>query len=421
MGADHVANEYLTLALRMDRLLPGNVDAYTGDPGVRRRVRSEPAWSASALVRAIGQLAARLPDAGLPPARELFLAAGLTALGCTARRTAGQGMSVAAEVELCFGVRIGLGDEDVYRRAHREIGDLLPGPGSLADRLAAHRRRDEVPPDRLPTALHALSRALRDRTRTLWPLPAGEGVEYRVVGGGPWAALHHHLGGRRSRVTVSAAARLRRGQLPHLVAHESYPGHHTDRLRKQSELVTERGWVEHGIGLVRSPQSLLAEGAAELGLHVVVGPGWGPWAAEVLGDVGLPFDGELAERLDRATADLVTVRQDAALLAGEHRLSADAVRANLRRWLLIDDARARQVLEACTHPLWRGYVATYVEGARLVRDWLRRPGVEHVAQYRRLLDEPMTPALLRAELRSEHRRRSEHFVTTRPRSVIVCR
>ncbi|MGH3569764.1 MAG: hypothetical protein ACRDRH_27885 [Pseudonocardia sp.] len=37
MSADHM-------------LLPGNVEVYTGEPVVRRRVRSELAWSASALV-----------------------------------------------------------------------------------------------------------------------------------------------------------------------------------------------------------------------------------------------------------------------------------------------------------------------------------------------------------------------------------
>jgi hypothetical protein len=404
VDVDHVVDEYLVLALCTDRLLPGNVAGYSGDPTVRRRTRAEPAPSASALVRAAGRLAAQLPDADLHPVRERFLAAQLAAVECTARRLVGQGVPIASEVALCFGVRIALGEEDAYRRAHREIDELLSGPGSLADRLAAHRRRDEVPPDRLLPALHALSEALRERTRARWPLPAGEAVEYRLVTGGPWAALHHHLGGHRSRVTVNATARLRCAQLPHLVAHESYPGHHTERCRKQAGLVTARGWHEHRVGLVRSPQSLVAEGAADLGLHAVVGPGWGPWAAEVLRGVGLPFDGELAERLDNAATGLQAVRQDAALLLHDRRGSAGDALAHLRRWLLIADVRARQVLESLAHPLWRGYVATHVEGPRLVRDWLQRPGAEPpLERYRRLLDEPLTPAVLHAEQPAQDR------------------
>jgi hypothetical protein len=395
MRTARVVGEYLALALRADRLLPGLVGACTGDIELRRNVDAEPVHAPSALVRAAGGLAAELPRAGLEPERARFLAGQLAALECTARRLAGQHVPFVREVELCFGVRIALGDEDAYRGAHREIAELLPGPAPLADRLAAHRRRDEVPPDRLLPAVRALSEALCERTRTRWRMPDGEAVEYRTVAAGPWAALHRHLGGHRSCVQVNASARLRRGQLAHLVAHEAYPGHHTERCRKDAGLVAALGWHEHRLGLVRSPQSLVAEGAAELGLDAVVGPGWGPWASEILAGVGLPFDGDLAERLHRAADGLRAVRQDAALLLHEWRAPADEVLAHLRRWLLIGDARARQILRALADPLWRGYTSTYVEGARLVRDWWSAaPGS---LRYGRLLDEPLTPGELRAD------------------------
>ena len=148
--------------------------------------------------------------------------------------------------------------------------------------------------------------------------------------------------------------------------------------------------------LVTSPQSLVAEGAAELGLHAVVGAGWGRFAADVLAEVGLGFDGELAERMDGAAAGLARVRQDAALLLHDRRADPDVVLGHLRRWLLVDDARARQVLRFLPHPLWRSYPTTYAEGPALVRRWWERdPGPE---RFRRLLDEPLTPAALRAEL-----------------------
>ena len=48
--------------------------------------------------------------------------------------------------------------------------------------------------------------------------------------------------------------------------------------------------------------------------------------------------------------------------------------------------------------MWRAYTTTYVEGAELLRRWWARdPGPERL---RRLLDEPLTPALIRAELAS---------------------
>ena len=64
----------------------------------------------------------------------------------------------------------------------------------------------------------------------------------------------------------------------------------------------------------------------------------GPYA-EVLGGLGLGFDGDLAERIEDVRGDLVRVRQDAALLLHEHRASPGDVLAYLRRWMLVDGAR----------------------------------------------------------------------------------
>ena len=379
------------LALRLDRLLPGLVAAhsaeFSGVPGA-----AEPA-SPPALVREAGRLARRLPDAGLEPARERFLAAQVNALEYTARRLTGQRLTFVEEVTRCFGVRPTLADPAVYRQAHRDLDALLPGRGPLAERLAAHRHRDEVPPARLLDALRALSAELRERTRAHWPLPADESVEYRLVDGAPWAALHRFHGAHRSVVNVNVAARPRHGQLPRLVAHEAYPGHHTERCRKGITLIAERGWREHALVVVRSPQSVVAEGAAQLALDVVVGPGWGGWAEEILRGIGLGFDGELAERLDRATSALRRVRLDAALMLHERRVAPVEVAAYVGRWLLIGDAAARSLVDRLVPRLWRGYAVTYVEGARMVREWCGG-GPAMVQRYGELLDEPVTPGSL---------------------------
>jgi hypothetical protein len=83
----------------------------------------------------------------------------------------------------------------------------------------------------------------------------------------------------------------------------------------------------------------------------------------------------------------------------EHR-DADEVVAYLKRWLLVDDTRARQMLKFLSSPLWRAYTSTYVEGYRLLRAWLdaRHDGVGLTERFGRLLDEPLIPSSLRAEV-----------------------
>ncbi len=57
------------------------------------------------------------------------------------------------------------------------------------------------------------------------------------------------------------------------------------------------------------------------------------------------------------------------------------------------------MLRFLTSPLWRAYISTYVEGYRLLDTWLdEAPASGRLARFGRLLDEPLTPAQLRAEL-----------------------
>jgi hypothetical protein len=382
----------VALAVRLDALLPGAAEFHGRLP---RSGADGP--GAAALVRDAGLLAAALPDAGLGPERERFLRAQLLAIEWTARRLAGQRVPFDVEVATAYEVRTGLGSPDAYRRAHHELDALLPGRGPLAERLRAHRARDVVAPQLVAPAVHALSAALRERTRALVPLPDGEHVEYRVVADAPWSALHQYLGGFRSRVTLNGGAGLRWTQLVHLVAHEAYPGHHTERCRKEARHVAA-GRDEHRVLVVNSPQGTIAEAAADLGLDVVVGPRWGRFAAAVLDDVVPVSDADLAERVHSATAALARVRQDAAVLLHGHGAAAADVSAHLRRWALLDDERAGRFVRFLRHPLWRAYPATYVEGGELVRRWWERD--PRPARFGRLLDEPLTPVALRSELRT---------------------
>lgn len=392
--------EYLLLGLRFDRLMEGFVDAYTGDPVLRRQVDNEPRPEPPALARRARELRAELPGAALSQPRLRFLEAHLRALECNARALAGEPVGFVEEVEAYFEVRIAPGNQDAYRAAHDELDDVLPGNGPLAARLHAHRRRDEIAPELLEPAVHALSSALRDRVRARYRLPAAEAVRYEVVTNKPWSGFNHYLGDFTSTVAINADLGQRMANLPHLVAHESYPGHHTEHCRKEAGLVQTEYHAEQALFLVNTPQCLMAEGLADLGLHAVVGAGWGRWAEETVADLGLRMDGELTERVEAAVVALLGVRQDAALMLHDRGADPADVVAYLQRWLLVSERRAKQMLRFLSDPRWRAYTTTYVEGHRLLRRWLdARPDGEPLGErYRRLLDEPLTPSAIRSEL-----------------------
>lgn len=390
--------EYLLLGLRFDRVEQGYVDSFTGDPALRRVVQSEPPPDPADLARQAERLLGDLP-AGLDKARAAFAGAHLRALACAGRKFAGEQVGFIDEVHSYFDVRIAKGDCDRYREAHTRLDTALGGSGSLRERMQAYRASEEIPPARLEECIHAFSSALRDRVRTTFPLPASETIDYEVVTDKPWSGFNYYLGDYRSTVAVNADLKQQMSHLPRLVAHESYPGHHTEHCRKEAGLVEGRGQAEQTIFLVNTPQCLMAEGLADLALYAAVGPDWGSWAAEIYADLGLRFDGERAQMVSEATAALADVRQDAALmLHDEHRDVEDVVEF-LKRWLLINDDRGRQSLRFLSSPLWRAYTSTYVEGYRLLRGWLdaRPAGVSLTERFGTLLDEPLIPSSLRAD------------------------
>ncbi|GAA1481668.1 hypothetical protein GCM10009624_21080 [Gordonia sinesedis] len=398
-----LVTDYLRLGLAFDRLEEGFVDAYTGDPALRAEVDAGPAPDPVDLAARARALAADLPGE-LPPDRAAFVGAHLTAIQCSARKFAGEPVGFVDEVRQYFDVDIALGDPAGYRESHAALAVALDVPGATDDTLAqaysSYRRGDEIPADRVDECVRAFSGALRERVRNTFPLPDNEIVEFEVVTDKPWSGFNYYLGGYRSRVAINADLTQYMSSLPHLIAHEAYPGHHTEHCRKE-ELLVGGGQQEQTIFLVNTPQCLMAEGLADHALTAAVGADWGHWAQEIYADLGLRFDGERAQRVADATSGLLGVRQDAALLLHDRHADTDTVADYLRRWLLASDDRARQMLRFLTSPLWRAYISTYVEGYRLLDDWLAAGvagGADRLARFGRLLDEPLIPARLRAEL-----------------------
>ena len=388
-----IPREYCLLGLRFDRLVEGFVDAYFGDESLRAQVAGEPKPDPAARARRAAELRAELPSSGLAPERIDFLDGQLAALAVSGRKLAGEPIGFVDEVEGYFQVRPEFGDETAYAAAHAALDELLPGGGDLGERYRAYRSADEILPARVKDGVLAFSSVLRDLVRTTYGLPEQETVEYEIVGDKPWSGFNYYKGNYTSVVAINSDLPMRAADLPSLVAHESYPGHHTEHCRKERLLVDEAKHAEQTIFLVNTPECLMAEGLADLGLRAVIGDGWGTWATEVYADLGVRFDGERIERIGKALTPLATVRQDVVMMLHDRGASDDAAVAYLQRWSLLPADRARKSLAFYRDPLWRAYTSTYVEGYRLLRTWMDAGN-----DYRRLLDEPLTPKAIKAEL-----------------------
>lgn len=395
-----LVHEYLKLGLRFDRVVQGYVDAYTGPAALRAEVADEPAPDPADLSRQAAALSAQVADSDLAPARIGFITAHLDALAVGGRRLAGTEMSFVDEVRSYFQVDIAPVPTDVFAAAHDEISSLLGGSGDLMGRWTAFREADTCPVELVESAVRRLAAALRERVAGPVGLPAAEHIDFEIATDAAWSGFNYYLGGYRSRVAVNAGVGHRISQLPVLTAHECYPGHHTEHCRKEDLLIERGGELEHSVFLVNTPQCVMAEGLGDLALAAAIGPGWATWAQEVLQGIGPAFEPELVEALEVACRPLNSVRQNAAIMLHDQGVDETGVLDHLQRWGLVSESRARQMLRFMSDPLWRAYTSTYVEGERLLRPWLaaRPSGQSAMHRFQRLLDEPLTPAMIQAEM-----------------------
>jgi hypothetical protein len=399
-----LVERYLTLGLRLGRHIDGLVDAYYGPPELAAAAGAEPlrppAWLADgsrdllAAIDAGGPLepptAGTTGGEGAAPGRRHWLRAQVLGLLTTARRLAGEPIGYADEVEACYGVRPSRVDDAVLEAAHRRLDEVLPGSGPLAERLVAWRESHAVPVDKLQAAIGSLAEDLRQRTRVLFGLPDGEHVEFELVSGQPWAGFNYYLGDLRSRVAVNTDLPVLSTGLAHLVAHESYPGHHTEHTRKEVGLVRRRQWWEESIFLVGTPQCLLAEGLADLGLEVVMGRRPEADVAGHLRPLGIRYDAEVVAAVAEAGEALGAVRQNAAFRLHEDGADPDTVVDEVAHWGLLSRDRAAKAVEFLVHPTWRAYLTCYVEGLPLCRAFVNGDP----ARFDRLLSEQLTPDVL---------------------------
>ncbi|MDZ7732095.1 MAG: hypothetical protein U5R31_02425 [Acidimicrobiia bacterium] len=213
-------------------------------------------------------------------------------------------------------------------------------------------------------------------------------MEFALVDGKPWAGFNHYLGDLRSRVEINTDLPVLSPTVGHLVAHEAYPGHHTEHVRKEVGLVRREQRLEETIFLVGTPQCLLAEGLADLGLEVLLGEHSETVLADHLRPLGVPYDAEVVAATAEAGEALGAVRGNAALLLHSVGWSEESVVDYLVRWALVPRARAEKAVQFLTDPTWRAYISCYVEGLPLCRHFVSGDP----ARFRRLLSEQLVPA-----------------------------
>jgi hypothetical protein len=240
-------------------------------------------------------------------------------------------------------------------------------------------------------------------------LPAGESIEIQMVSDQPWSGYNWYLGHGRSRVDLNTDLPIHAFRLTDLLAHEGYPGHHTEHTLKE-RLYTVDGFGEHALQLINTPECVISEGIATAAEGMVFSPAeLARFRREqVYPTAGITADPEREIAIGVAVRTLRAVAGNAALLLHEEGATEDAVTAYLQRYALATEAEARQRLRFISDPLWRAYIFTYHVGYDIIMGWLGDThGYERRRRFRTLLTEQIYPSQVVDWTRQERERERE--------------
>jgi hypothetical protein len=397
---DELARRYILLCLRLERLVPGFVDSYTGPPELREAVDAEPQPLAAELHDEAMSMRALTADllAGEGPTRVRgrWMDGQLRSIAAQARRAGGEEISYVDLLEQLFGMPIAPAPEATLVAARERLDAALPGEGSLAERVKAYRDAQRVAAERVVPAMRASAERFRTVTARDFDLPDGEGIDWEEVRDQPWGAEARFLGRGVTRIKVNLDQPLPPSGIAYLAWHEAYPGHHAEHAIKERTLVGH-GVAEGTMRTMNTPEAMLAEGQADVAREVVMTNRELEHEVALIGrETEISDDWHRAVEVHLAMADLAPLVGNAAFLLHHDARPEREVRAWVKDLGAADDQQLDHAFRALSHPLYRTYPFTYTEGARLIRSWLETTG--QTAGFRRLLTEQLSPAQLLAEL-----------------------
>ena len=397
--SDQWFNDYVQLQFRMDKSIrkfseSRFVDYYYGPPEWKAAVEHEAEAPAPELVRAAAGLLDTLPAQGFEEHRALYLSKQVIALETVCRKLNGETFTLEDDVQRCFDIRPTWTPETRFEEAHAVFDEVLPGQGSIFERLQAFRIRYNLASEKAGLTVDFMRRAMneaRRRVLSFVDLPEGEEVELAVVSDKVFGGENWYLGNYRSRVELNTDLPTNLRWLMDLVCHEGYPGHHTEFVMKERSLYRERGYIEQAISPIICPQSVISEGIASSAFVMVFTHNDAEqWARELLYPAaGIePVDID-TEKFRRANELMEGLEGNARFMLSDG-CSDGEVKQYIRKYWLLPEEYAQKDLEFLQDPFREGYIFTYFYGRRLMKPWLQGDDKQRV--FKQFLTEQICPS-----------------------------
>lgn len=401
---NRLAEAYARLVLAVGQHDADFVDAFYGPPEWKKEADREKLSLDAIKKRALGISAelrtvpaGRLDD--MSRLRQEFLLKQLQALHARVVMLAGPKYSFDEESRLLYDAVAPSHTEEHFQEILKEMGQMLPGKGSVSDRYEKYKKDFVVPKEKLDKVFAAAVAEGRKRTKQWIELPERESFTVEYVTGKSWSGYNWYKGSSHSLIQVNVDLPIYIDRAVDLACHEGYPGHHVYNTMLEKHLVRERKWLEFSVYALFSPQSLIAEGTANYGIEMAFAKTERiTFEREVL----LPLagmEGSRAEKYYTVHAQFQKLAY-AGNEAARRYLNGDISRDEAARWLteyaLMAPERAQQRTRFFDQ--YRSYVINYNLGQDLVRRYVESRGgtpdnpEKRWGEFQELLSTPRVPS-----------------------------
>ena len=400
--AQRLDEDFVRLALAIDEHLPGYVDSYFGPREWTQEAKNAGKLPLPALTQRVDGLAANISQMiEWDTQRKDFLAHQISAMKMSLRLLAGETVSLAEEAQGLYDIQPVWKDESYFIEYQKWLDATLPKGGSLSERLETWQNSIELPIEKTKELLPFVTRTLRELAHRKFNLPEESfGVEF--VSDQPWMAYNRYLGQYRSRIEINADIPMRVHGLVITIAHEGYPGHHTELCMKEAKLIRERDYREHLVTLINSPWCVIAEGIATSALETLLTDQEleDLYREDILPRAGMThIDIRTLMEISRAERKMRELWGNAAFMLHDQKKSTDEVSSYLQKYELSTEEEANRAIQFMSGPLDRSYIFTYTAGYDLLEELFTI--AERQKYFARLLEEPVTPGQIRQWIKDE--------------------
>jgi hypothetical protein len=394
---EHLGEEFVRLALAINEHLPGYVDSYFGPSEWEQEAGQAGKLPLPDLTRRVDQLAMDVSQANdWDVQRKDFLNHQISAMQMSLRLLAGENVSLAEEAQALYDILPTWKDEAYFIGYQKWLDETLPKGGSLNERLENWQKSLEIPIEKARELLPFITSTFRELAHKKFNLPEDESFVVEFVSDQPWMAYNRYLGEYKSQIEINTDLPMQVNSLVITIAHEGYPGHHTELSIKESTLIRQKGYYEHLVTVINSPWCVIAEGIATSALETLL-------TDQELEDL---YREEILPRADMTHIDIKTMMEisraerrirelwgNAAFMLHDQKKSTDEIVAYLQKYEMSTEKEAHRAVQFMSGPLDRSYIFTYTAGYDLLEGLFAT--ADRDKYFARLLEEPVTPSQVR--------------------------